>query len=86
MYARLQMGLTMTTLSVRLSNELDRALPGKRRSAWVLSAIRQRLRQEQIEATGRSAARHEGEELETLRDWEPAGRPLTKRRIPAGRR
>jgi hypothetical protein len=69
----------MPILSVRLPKELDRALPRKDRSAWVLDAVRERLRRERIEAIGRSAADHAAEELETLADWEPAKAPRHQR-------
>ena len=66
----------MSILSVRLPKELDRALPRKERSAWVVEAIRERLRRQRIEAIARCAAEHESEELQALEDWEPVTAPL----------
>jgi hypothetical protein len=70
----------MSVLSVRLPRELDRALPRKERSAWVIGAIREQLRRERINSIAQSAADHEREELETLSEWEPATAPLRRRR------
>ena len=69
----------MATLSVRLPRELDRALPRRDRSAWVIDAIRQRLRRERIGEIARSASEHEQEELEILHEWEHATAPLKPR-------
>ena len=73
----------MPTLSVRLPRELDRALPRKDRSSWVIDAIRQRLRRERIDEIAQAAAEHQREDLETLADWEPATAPI---RAPSRRR
>ena len=54
----------MSMLSVRLPKELDRALPRKERSAWVLSAIREQLRRDPVVrpalGTGRRATEYPG--------------------------
>ena len=76
----------MSILSVRLPAELDHALPKKERSAWVIGAIRERLRRERIHDIARSAAEHGHEELETLRDWEHATTPLQRRAKRGGTR
>jgi hypothetical protein len=72
-------GDTMTMLSVRLPKELDRALPRKQRSAWVIDAIRERLRRERIRAIAQAAAEHESVELDVAAEWEGAERPLNRR-------
>ncbi len=66
----------MSMLSVRLPRELDRALPRKDRSAWVIHAIREHLRREQIAAIAQSAADNEKEELAILREWSTSTAPL----------
>ncbi|HEV2292565.1 MAG TPA: hypothetical protein VGR35_01840 [Tepidisphaeraceae bacterium] len=63
-------------LSVRLPKELDRVLPRKDRSAWVIDAIRERLRRERISAIARSAAENADEELAVLAEWSKASAPL----------
>jgi hypothetical protein len=70
----------MSVLSVRLPKELDRVLPRRERSAWVIGAIRERLRRDRVKEIAQSAADHEREELEALRDWEPATAPLQRPR------
>ena len=76
MYCALYDEVTMSILSVRLPKDLERVVPRKDRSAWVVEAIRERLRRQRIEAIARSAAEHESEELELLEDWESASAPL----------
>jgi hypothetical protein len=76
----------MSVLSVRLPRELDRALPKRDRSAWVIAAIRERLRRQRIESIAQSAAEHEREELETLSEWEPATAPLLQTRMRRSKR
>lgn len=71
----------MSMLSVRLPKELERALPRKDRSAWVIDAIRDRLRRERIAAIARSAAAHADEELAVLHEWSKASAPLTSPRL-----
>ncbi len=74
----------MSVLSVRLPKELDQVLPRKDRSAWVVAAIRQRLRRERINAIAKSAAEHAKVEQETLSDWEPltaAAKPPLRRKV-----
>lgn len=66
----------MSVLSVRLPQDLDRLMPRKARSTWVIDAIRQRLRRERIEAIAASAAEHANEELQTLEEWTAAAEPL----------
>ncbi len=73
----------MSMLSVRLPKELDRALPRRDRSAWVIDAIRERLRRERIAAIAQSAADHADEELAVLDEWSAATAPL---RSPRTRR
>jgi hypothetical protein len=68
----------MSMLSVRLPKELDRALPRKERSAWVLAAIREQLRRDRLLAIARSAGEHAADDLEILAEWEPAGAPIPK--------
>ena len=70
----------MSILSVRLPKDLERAVPRKDRSAWVVQAIRDRLRRERIKAIAQSAAEHEAQELEALADWEPATAPIDEPR------
>ena len=65
----------MSVLSVRLPKDLDRTMPRQERSAWVIEAIRDRLRRERIEEIAQSAADHAEQELETLDDWAQAGAP-----------
>lgn len=76
----------MPILSVRLPKELDRVLPRKDRSAWVLDAVRQKLRRDRIEAIAKSAAEHSEQELETVRDWQHADVPKKPRSRSKGRR
>jgi hypothetical protein len=82
-------GGAMSVLSVRLPKELDTALPRKDRSAWVVEAIRQRLRRDRVRAIAESAAEHADEELEVLEEWVPANAALpdeTRRRPRKGKR
>jgi hypothetical protein len=69
----------MSMLSVRLPNELNARLPRKDRSAWVVEAIRQRLRRERIRNIARSAADHPEEELEAIEQWSPVSAPLPEK-------
>ena len=66
----------MSIMSVRLPKDLERAVPRKDRSAWVIDAIRERLRRERIDEIARDAAAHSAEDLEVLADWEAASAPL----------
>ena len=65
-------------MSVRLPRDLERAVPRKGRSAWVIEAVRQRLRQERIEKIAQSAAAHAEEDLELLSEWEVAIAPVPR--------
>lgn len=66
----------MSTLSVRLPRDIDRVMPRRNRSAWVIQAIRERLITERMRLLGESAGLHEKEELEALAEWEPATAPI----------
>jgi len=76
----------MSILSVRLPRELDQAIPKRDRSAWVLEAVRERLRRERIELIARSAAEHAHEDLEVAGDWEHASEPLEPRKSRRNKR
>lgn len=66
----------MGVLSVRLPTELEKELPRQERSAWVLQAIRERLRRERVVALAECAAEHAGEELEVVNEWSAASAPI----------
>lgn len=76
----------MSILSVRLPKDLDRAIPRKARSAWVVNALREQLISERMRALGESAAAHEKEELEALSEWESATAPIRAPRKNKGKR
>jgi hypothetical protein len=76
----------MSTLSVRLPKELDRAMPRKARSAWVVDAIREKLISERMKRLGEAGAAYEKEQLEALAEWEPATAPLRLSRPKRGRK
>ena len=66
----------MSIVSVRLPKDLDRSLPRKARSTWVIDAIREKLIRERMQRLADCAATHEKEDLEVLAEWEPATAPI----------
>jgi len=70
----------MSTLSVRLPRDLEKALPKSARSAWAIRAMREQLRRDRIEAIAAAAAENAERDLEILNEWEPATAPLPERR------
>jgi hypothetical protein len=70
----------MSVLSVRVPPDLEGQMPKKNRSAWVVQALRDRLRRERIAAIAESAAAHAHRDLEELERWEPATAPVPERR------
>ncbi len=71
----------MSVLSVRVPPDLEGRMPKKNRSAWVVQALRDRLRRERIAAIAESAATNAQRDLEELERWEPATAPLPERRF-----
>jgi hypothetical protein len=67
-------------LSVRLPSDLAGQMPKKNRSAWVVQALRDRLRRERFAAIAQSAAASAQRDLEELERWEPATAPMPERR------
>ena len=76
----------MSMLSVRLPKELDDAMPKKERSAWVIAAIRDRLRRDRVGQIARSAAEHSERDLAVLAEWESAGAALPRAKPRKGKR
>jgi hypothetical protein len=76
----------MSILSVRLPKELDRALPRKARSAWVVDAIREKLINERMKRLGEAGAAHESEQLQALAHWEPATATIRSPRSQRGKK
>ena len=70
----------MSVLSVRVPPDLEGQMPKKNRSAWVVQALRDRLRRERIAAIAESAAANAQRDLEELERWEPATAPVPERR------
>ena len=70
----------MSVLSVRVPPDLQGQMPKKNRSAWVVQALRDRLRRERIAAIAESAAANAQRDLEELERWEPATAPVPERR------
>lgn len=72
----------MSLLSVRLPKDLEKVVPKKDRSAWVIQAIREQARRERIAEIAASAAEDSDRDLEILAEWEPATAPMpdTKKR------
>jgi hypothetical protein len=70
----------MAILSVRIPKDLETRLPKRDRSAWVIQALRDRLRRERVRAIARDAAENAERELQTLREWETATAPLPRGR------
>ena len=70
----------MSMLSVRVPPDLEGQMPKKNRSAWVVQALRDRLRRERIAAIAESAAANAQRDLEELERWEPATAPVPERR------
>jgi len=70
----------MSMLSVRVPPDLEGQMPKKNRSAWVVQALRDRLRRERIAAIAESAAANAQRDLEELERWEPATAPVPQRR------
>jgi hypothetical protein len=66
----------MSILSVRLPKDLEKMVPKKDRSAWVINAIREQARRQRIGEIAASAAEHAAQDLEILAEWEPATAPL----------
>lgn len=70
----------MSILSVRVPKDLEKVLPKKDRSAWVIEAIRERARRQRIAEIAASAAEDADRDLQILAEWEPATAPLPKTR------
>jgi hypothetical protein len=77
---------TMSTLSVRLPKDLERSLPRKDRSSWVIGALREKLRRERIREIAEDAAANTERDLQVVADWEPATAPLPRPRKRKGKR
>ena len=76
----------MSILSVRLPRDLERAMPRKDRSAWVIDAIRERLRRERIGEIARAASDHADEELAVLEEWSATSAPVKSSKARKARR
>jgi len=66
----------MAILSVRIPKDIEKSLPRKARSAWVIDAVRQKLRKDRALALGLCAAENAERDLEILKEWEHATAPL----------
>lgn len=66
----------MSTLSVRLPKDLEKALPKSDRSAWAIRAMREQLRRDRIEAIAAAAAENAERDLDILSEWEAVTPPL----------
>ena len=76
----------MAVLSVRLPKDLDKSLPRKDRSSWVITALREQLRQQRIKEIADDAAANAERDLEILAEWEPATASLPGSKKRKGKR
>jgi len=71
----------MAILSVRLPKDVEKSLPRKARSAWVIDALRQKARRDRLRAIAGSAGDNAERDLAILAEWEhvspslPEGKP-----------
>jgi len=66
-------------ISVRLSKDLDEAIPKRNRTEWVIEAIRAKLRQEALRSVTDGAASDHSRDLQALEEWESAATPAPRR-------
>jgi len=65
----------MAILSVRLPKDIEKALPRKQRSVWVIDALRKKIVSDRALILGLAAAEHAEAHLKELELWEGVGVP-----------